>query len=381
MNMDIFANIILVGAIQGFLLSVLILNIRRIVFNRLFSLVLFWVSIALLVGYLQMVLDITRYPFLIKVNLLFPLIFIPLLYIYLKKITGASYRSKGSMIYLFVPLMVVFFFNLPFYLSNPDIKIDYYLRYELHGKPTLKDIFEEIFVELTLTIYSVLAILEVRNYKNRIDEVYSSHSKTRIGWIRFLAWSMFTLTFFALVLSVGMLLINSIPVGFFLATAVGATIIIYYVAYFFLLHPNALADISLNLRQSAGISAFNEPHQQKKNDSILPDFELKINHLLDTEKIYQKPDITIGELAHRAHIPVYLTSKIINQRLNTNFYSLINQYRLRQVKHELLQNPNKTIIEIAYNAGFNSKTSFYEAFKKDTGLSPSEFIRKNQSDK
>jgi AraC-like DNA-binding protein len=192
---------------------------------------------------------------------------------------------------------------------------------------------------------------------------------------------MFTLTFFALVLSVGMLLINSIPVGFFLATAVGATIIIYYVAYFFLLHPNALADISLNLRQSAGISAFNEPHQQKKNDSILPDFELKINHLLDTEKIYQKPDITIGELAHRAHIPVYLTSKIINQRLNTNFYSLINQYRLRQVKHELLQNPNKTIIEIAYNAGFNSKTSFYEAFKKDTGLSPSEFIRKNQSDK
>lgn len=379
--MSIIDNIILAGAIQGFFLSVLFLIKKSIVYHKLFALILFWVALAFAVAYVQNVTDIHRYPFLIKLNILFPLIFIPLLLIYLKKITGSYAHNRLLDSLLFVPLILITLINLPFYFGSNEMKIDYFIRYELSGNPSMFEIAEEIFVELTLSIYGFFAILEARAYKKRVDEVFSNHTKAKVGWIYFLSFSMFLLTFIAFLLSVGLLLIDNIPMGFHFITAIGATIIVYYIAWFFLLNPETLTEVSENLGKTTRIFNTEEPNQSKRNEALYQDFELKIKQLLEFDKLYLNPEITVGDLADKAGIPVYLTSKIINQNFNTNFYSLINKYRLEHVKQELFLFPKKTIIEIAYGSGFNSKTAFYEVFKKDTGISPSEFIKRIKSDK
>ena len=63
-------------------------------------------------------------------------------------------------------------------------------------------------------------------------------------------------------------------------------------------------------------------------------------------------------------------SQLLNEKLNVNFYTFINKYRIQEARRILTEEPDKSIIAIAYDVGFNSKSSFYEAFSKFTGKTP-----------
>ena len=70
-------------------------------------------------------------------------------------------------------------------------------------------------------------------------------------------------------------------------------------------------------------------------------------------------------------------SQIINEELNKNFYDLVNYYRIEEAKKLLVSvNGERTILDIAYDVGFNTKSSFNRAFKKQTRMTPSQFKQK-----
>ena len=68
-------------------------------------------------------------------------------------------------------------------------------------------------------------------------------------------------------------------------------------------------------------------------------------------------------------------SQVISQDLNTSFYELVSGYRIGEAKRLLHAAPQETVLEIAMNVGFNSKSAFHNAFRRCTGLTPSEFRR------
>jgi AraC-like DNA-binding protein len=86
-----------------------------------------------------------------------------------------------------------------------------------------------------------------------------------------------------------------------------------------------------------------------------------------------KDEVTLASLAMSLHIRPHQLSHFINNYLNMSFSDLINSYRVEEAKKEILSKPEATILAIAYESGFNSKASFNRAFKKFTGLTPSEF--------
>lgn len=96
---------------------------------------------------------------------------------------------------------------------------------------------------------------------------------------------------------------------------------------------------------------------------------------VEKEKLYLDPRLTLPELSKITAIPVRYISQVINEELNKNFNDFINGYRISEFKKILSQNEENTknILEIAYQSGFNSKSSFYDAFKKETGLTPSQY--------
>jgi len=104
----------------------------------------------------------------------------------------------------------------------------------------------------------------------------------------------------------------------------------------------------------------------------------KLIYLMDIEKIYREEHISLQSLSEKLDIPSYQLSYIINEKLNKSYFDLINSYRIEDAKRQLLdpQKQDQTILNIAYDVGFNTKVAFNNAFKKYTNMTPSQFKNK-----
>ncbi len=121
-----------------------------------------------------------------------------------------------------------------------------------------------------------------------------------------------------------------------------------------------------------------EPTQEKYRKSGLTSdqalaIKLKIRTALEQDKLYRNNELGLGELAGYIQQDRYKVSEVINTYYAKNFYALLNSYRIEEAKSLLVTHPLLSVKAIMYEVGFNSKNSFYMAFKKATGLSPNDF--------
>ncbi|GAB2668067.1 hypothetical protein GCM10027036_22040 [Flavihumibacter cheonanensis] len=103
--------------------------------------------------------------------------------------------------------------------------------------------------------------------------------------------------------------------------------------------------------------------------------------VLEKQKLYTEPELTLLELADQLKFPPYQVSQSLNECLGKSFYDLVNGYRVKEAKR-LLNDPEKsnlTVLSIGFEAGFNSKTTFNSVFKQKTGMTPTAY-RKNSAD-
>jgi AraC-like DNA-binding protein len=109
----------------------------------------------------------------------------------------------------------------------------------------------------------------------------------------------------------------------------------------------------------------------------------KVVYLFDVEKVFRKEDISLQSLSRELSIPSYQLSWIINKKMNVTFSELVNSYRVEEVKKRLASphDRDKNILDIAFDAGFNTKTSFNRVFKKLTRMTPSQYRHRYSSRK
>lgn len=99
--------------------------------------------------------------------------------------------------------------------------------------------------------------------------------------------------------------------------------------------------------------------------------------LMEKQKPYREGKLTIADLASQLNIQPNYLSQVINEKLNRNFYDFVNGYRVEEAKQRLLAEPERTILDIALDSGFNSKSVFYKVFKQQCGMTPSQFRDEN----
>lgn len=116
-----------------------------------------------------------------------------------------------------------------------------------------------------------------------------------------------------------------------------------------------------------------EKYIHKIDEKLVVDIQEKINILFETRKIYTNPELTLSTLAKELNIRPQLLSQFINDNLNKSFTQFINEYRIEEVKRLLKENTPFKIDALGFEAGFNSSSTFYSAFKKITGTTPSNY--------
>jgi len=98
----------------------------------------------------------------------------------------------------------------------------------------------------------------------------------------------------------------------------------------------------------------------------------KVNALMKQDKLYLDANLSLQKLANYLAISPNYISQTLNETLSINFFDFVNQWRIEDAKPKIIANQD-TILDIALAVGFNARSSFYKAFKQNTGKTPSEF--------
>lgn len=121
------------------------------------------------------------------------------------------------------------------------------------------------------------------------------------------------------------------------------------------------------------------PRKKYEKTALSPeaaaDILARLRALMDADQPFRNPDLSLAELAAQLRVPLHHLSQVINEQCQQNFFDFINTYRIEEVKRQL-QLPTTghlKLEEIGFAAGFNSKSAFNAAFKKNTDTTPSQF--------
>lgn len=97
---------------------------------------------------------------------------------------------------------------------------------------------------------------------------------------------------------------------------------------------------------------------------------------MENESLYEQSGLTIGQLAELLCIPTAHLSQVINRKEGLNYFQYINRIRINKVCQMFEQDRDKNILEVMYEVGFNSKSTFNNAFRTQTGKTPGEYRKK-----
>jgi AraC-like DNA-binding protein len=152
-------------------------------------------------------------------------------------------------------------------------------------------------------------------------------------------------------------------------------LMIYWISYNALVKPELFIKLNILTIAQPAVTKYIKYQNNQLTDEEIENIIVKLNAFIVSEKGYMNPELSLDMLSKSVNIPRHHISQAINLRLNINFNDYINLQRLENVKKELL-NPAKqhyTIAAIAFESGFNSISTFNEAFRKNTSMTPSEY--------
>lgn len=125
--------------------------------------------------------------------------------------------------------------------------------------------------------------------------------------------------------------------------------------------------------------AGNSRKETDRNEELPAELAILLKHM-ESEKPFRQQGFSIQDLSNQTGIPVYQLSALINGYLKKNFTSWVNRYRVGYFLEHAIENRNMTLEALAQDAGFTSRSTFINAFKKEKGVTPSEYLKTISSD-
>ncbi|WP_422105462.1 helix-turn-helix domain-containing protein [Winogradskyella sp.] len=286
-----------------------------------------------------------------EVGFSFAFLFGPLILFFIRSILTQKLELKLNMIWHIIPF--IFFFIV--YIISDNIFCEY----------------GYIILFIQLFIYYALALNDLILYRSKAKLFLSNLADVNLNWVVYvlIAFIMTSLIDFTSAILAFFHLDNATTranLNFF-----SVLINFSYVVYIFYNLLN-LPELSFENNDSFHAEKYTA---SKLTQEMKARIVQKVEDYFSNEKPYINPALTINDISQALEIPMRDISQVINESLNKNFYDFTNSYRINEAKAYLTNEAHhkETILEILYKSGFNSKSSFNTAFKKNTGQTPSQY--------
>lgn len=312
-----------------------------------------------------------KFPYFLGYEVFLPFIHGPMLYLYVLNLTGRKLGTKTWFLHS-VPVFIVFLIMSGLLMKSPWERLVIYQNGGNEYK-LLSTILKYLMI-FSGALYVGLSLFAMRKYRKELSDQYSNTEKMNMNWLYYLIIGM-ALIWIAVMIRNDILIFSMV------------VLFILVAAYFGISRVGILnlAAESENIEEKEVIDDPSEIIKYQKTfpgDDAIQEVYEKLMNIMEQEKLYKDPELSLNHVAQLLNVHPNILSQTINTLEQKNFYDYINRQRIEEFKRIacLPENQKFTILSLAFESGFNSKTSFNRNFKKYMNCSPREFLRSQSID-
>lgn len=301
---------------------------------------------------------------------------LPTFYLYVVSVCFADFRFRPKHLLHIIPFIITnaFFLFRLYLLHDVEKRLFYDHRDQ---SPEMSFLFLVLGIQTIL--YSVGVFLVLKKYREIYQENYTNPRTSIFKWLFQIATVLFVLYYLSIIKNV--LRYADIDFLWIWSNTILQFLVLIVTCWFVLKalnHPELFRGIDSKLQLARDIlpkQNENIPEIKNNQNEAITSQILTLKDYMTEKEPFLDPSLTIQELSNQIEIPVRDLSILINHHMDQHFFDFVNEYRIQKAMG-ILKNPLKsdlTVLEILYEVGFNSKSSFNTSFKKYTNLTPTAY--------
>lgn len=299
----------------------------------------------------------------------------PLFYLSVLAVCYSDFRLKWKHALHSIPFLLVNLVFIPRIYLSTYIERDTFVTI-LNQMPEIYLI--QILIEFQYVFYIVGVFIILKKYREIYLENYADSSTATYKWL-FQITCVFLIAHSIVALKNILRYTGFREMFLWINVLVGAVALL--ITCWFIMkalnHPELFRGVNSKLKLAKDILPEVEEKTECKDvqNNAISSKILKLKQYMDDKEPYLDQSLTIQELANQINIPVRDLSVLINHHMNQHFFDFVNEYRIKKAMGILKDHSKSqlTVLEILYEVGFNSKSSFNTSFKKYTNLTPTAY--------
>ncbi len=300
-----------------------------------------------------------------------PLMASPLLFLYIKSLTRASFRTSELAWHVSVyPIYCIGLYSLVGSDMSTILARDGVLIFE--NPNSIIAYYYAVPLGVSGMLYAFWSLLILRRHRRSIADFFSYQEEVDLQWLTYVVYSFFLLFVITFSLVVGFVRFQfvSLHIGFGL---VGISLSLMLLAIsFYAFRQTEIFSTKTPFPAKDGAPSYAKSGLDNDKIEVL---KKEVENFMAKERSYLDENLNLGELAQKLNLSPSQLSQVLNQGFEQNFFDYVNGLRVEEVKRRIKSEDyaHLSILGIAFDCGFKSKSSFNRHFKKHTGKSPSDF--------
>jgi AraC-like DNA-binding protein len=301
---------------------------------------------------------------------------LPVFYLYILSVCFIDFRLKTKHLLHTIPFIItnIVFILRIYFLSDVD-KMQFY-----NHRSEMPEFYGfQLMLGMQIVLYSIGVFLVLKKYREIYQEHYTNPKTSIFKWLFQISTVIFILYYLSM--AKNFLRYTDFDLLWIWANVIMQFLALVVTCWFVLKalnHPELFRGIDSKLQLARDILPKQNDNIAEINDDkneVITTQILTLKQYMVEKEPFLAPSLTIQELSNQIDIPVRDLSVLINHYMDQHFFDFVNEYRIQKAM-SILKNPLKsdlTVLEILYEVGFNSKSSFNTSFKKYTNLTPTAY--------